>query len=107
VSRHHLTTLKCAYLKLRYLLDCGCVFVGHGLKQDFRMLNMVVPPHQVGGSGRPASRRLAQGGRWERGLGRLRWPLAPCRQGAAAGAAGRCHLPGHVHVRDLDVNVAR
>ncbi len=49
VSRHHLTTLKAAYLKLRYLLDCGCVFVGHGLKQDFRMINMVVPPQQVGG----------------------------------------------------------
>ncbi len=48
VSRHHLTTLKAAYLKLRYLLDCGCVFVGHGLKQDFRMINMVVPPQQVG-----------------------------------------------------------
>ena len=46
-SPHHLVTLKAAYLKLRYLLDVGCVFVGHGLKQDFRMLNLVAPPEQV------------------------------------------------------------
>ena len=47
VSPHHLTTLKAAYLKLRYLVDAGCVFIGHGLKKDFRMLNIVVPPSQV------------------------------------------------------------
>ena len=47
VSPHHLTTLKRAYLKLRHLVDAGCVFVGHGLKKDFRMLNIVVPPSQV------------------------------------------------------------
>ena len=48
MSRHHLTTMKAAYLKLRYLVDIGCVFVGHGLKKDFRMINLVVPPSQVG-----------------------------------------------------------
>lgn len=47
ISPHHLTTHKAAYLKLRALVDAGCTFVGHGLKQDFRMINIFVPPAQV------------------------------------------------------------
>ncbi len=47
LSPHHLTTHKAAYLKLRFLVDSGAIFVGHGLKKDFRMLNIVVPPAQA------------------------------------------------------------
>ncbi|UZJ51756.1 hypothetical protein CBS101457_001076 [Exobasidium rhododendri] len=46
-SKHTLVPLKVAYKKLRMLVDVGCVFLGHGLKKDFRIINIYVPPSQV------------------------------------------------------------
>jgi PAB-dependent poly(A)-specific ribonuclease subunit 2 len=46
-SSHRIISTRNAYLQLRYLLDQGCIFVGHGLKQDFSTVNLIVPPNQV------------------------------------------------------------
>ncbi|KAK3381583.1 ubiquitin carboxyl-terminal hydrolase-domain-containing protein [Podospora didyma] len=46
-SKHHLVSLKTAYKKLWVLLNLGCKFLGHGLKQDFRVMNIQVPRSQV------------------------------------------------------------
>ena len=39
-SAFHVTTLKSLYLKLRALADRNVIFVGHGLSQDFRVMNL-------------------------------------------------------------------
>ncbi|KAI0637414.1 ubiquitin carboxyl-terminal hydrolase-domain-containing protein [Trametes polyzona] len=46
-SRYTLTPLKVVYKKLRLLVDSGCIFIGHGLSKDFRIINIFVPPDQV------------------------------------------------------------
>lgn len=46
-SRHCLVPPRTAHLKLRYYLDQGCVFVGHGLQKDFETANIFVPPERV------------------------------------------------------------
>ncbi|KAJ9474966.1 PAN2-PAN3 deadenylation complex catalytic subunit PAN2 [Pseudozyma hubeiensis] len=46
-SRHTVVPLKSAYKKLRLLVDRGCIFIGHGLKKDFRIINIFVPKEQV------------------------------------------------------------
>eukprot|EP00737_Agarophyton_chilense_P003649 gb/GEZJ01004326.1/.p1 GENE.gb/GEZJ01004326.1/~~gb/GEZJ01004326.1/.p1 ORF type:complete len:1275 (+),score=185.47 gb/GEZJ01004326.1/:389-3826(+) len=46
-SSHKVSSLKTVYKRLRCLVDAGCMFVGHGLKSDFRIINFVVPPDQV------------------------------------------------------------
>ncbi|KFA65317.1 hypothetical protein S40285_02673 [Stachybotrys chlorohalonatus IBT 40285] len=47
ISKHSLLPLKVAYKKLWILLNLGCKFLGHGLKQDFRVINIHVPKCQV------------------------------------------------------------
>ena len=47
LSRHAVVTNRTAYLKLRFFLDRGCIFVGHGLQKDFETANVFVPPEQV------------------------------------------------------------
>ena len=47
ISTKHLTTLKNSYSKIRFLELCGCIFVGHGLSKDFRVINMSPPANQV------------------------------------------------------------
>ncbi|EJD06087.1 uncharacterized protein FOMMEDRAFT_78690 [Fomitiporia mediterranea MF3/22] len=47
MSRQTLVPLKVAYKKLRLLVDLGCVFIGHGLKKDFRIINLFVPADRV------------------------------------------------------------
>ena len=46
-SRHTLVPLKVAYKKLRLLVDLGCVFIGHGLNKDFRIISAFVIPVQA------------------------------------------------------------
>lgn len=43
VSRHTLVPLKVAYKKLRLLVDLGCIFIGHGLNKDFRIISTFLP----------------------------------------------------------------
>lgn len=47
VANHCILPLKKAYKKLWILLNLGCKFLGHGLKQDFRVINIHVPKAQV------------------------------------------------------------
>lgn len=47
LSKHSLLHLKLVYKKMWILLNLGCKFLGHGLKQDFRVINIHVPKAQI------------------------------------------------------------
>ncbi|KAJ2745057.1 poly(A)-specific ribonuclease [Coemansia sp. BCRC 34301] len=46
-SPYKLSTMKEVYRKLRLLVDARAIIIGHGLKHDFRVCNIVVPPAQL------------------------------------------------------------
>ncbi|KAI5961385.1 PAN2 [Candida pseudojiufengensis] len=46
-STKNLVTLQTAYRKLWLLLNLGVIFVGHGLYNDFRIINLQVPTNQI------------------------------------------------------------
>ncbi|EGD73751.1 hypothetical protein PTSG_11507, partial [Salpingoeca rosetta] len=62
-SARHLTRLKTTYSKVLFLAALGVRFVGHGLRKDFRVINVVLPPEQVFDTVdlfyKPDSRRLS------------------------------------------------
>jgi PAB-dependent poly(A)-specific ribonuclease subunit 2 len=47
VSRHAVVHNRTAYLKLRFFVDRGCIFVGHGLNKDFETANIFIPKEQI------------------------------------------------------------
>lgn len=47
LSTKNLVTLQTAYRKLWLLLNLGVIFVGHGLYNDFRTINLQVPQEQI------------------------------------------------------------
>lgn len=46
-STKNLVTFQTSYRRLWLLLNLGCVFVGHGLQNDFRTINLHVPKSQI------------------------------------------------------------
>lgn len=46
-STKNLVTLQTSYRRLWLLLNLGCVFIGHGLQNDFRTINIHVPKRQI------------------------------------------------------------
>lgn len=46
-SQKSLVTLQVAYRRLWLLLNLGCIFVGHGLQNDFRIINLNIPRDQI------------------------------------------------------------
>lgn len=50
-STKNLVTLQTAYRRLWLLLNMGCIFVGHGLYNDFRCIDLQVPRRQIKDTG--------------------------------------------------------
>ncbi len=47
MSPYTLTPLKVVYKKLRLLVDRGCIFIGHGLSKDFRIISSFTLPFNL------------------------------------------------------------
>lgn len=47
VSKKKLTTLKTVIMKLSYMISIGCVFVGHGLSNDMKVIGLTIPQNQI------------------------------------------------------------
>lgn len=47
ISKRRLVSLETAYRRLWLLLNLNCIFIGHGLINDFRTINVQVPPEQI------------------------------------------------------------
>ncbi|KAL0238945.1 hypothetical protein PCE1_004636 [Barthelona sp. PCE] len=45
-SSYHLVTLRSVIFLMKTLVDIGVIFVGHGLDQDWRTLNLLIPSDQ-------------------------------------------------------------
>lgn len=47
VSKKRLTTLKTVIMKMSYMISIGCVFVGHGLTNDMKVIGLSIPQKQI------------------------------------------------------------
>jgi len=81
MSRYTLTPLKLVYKKLRLLVDRGCVFIGHGLSKDFRIISKRV--HKISLSPVTFSPSAVQTSLSHRSRSLTPWTCTSSRDGSA------------------------